>query len=122
MRLSLATGGHLPPRVVRGDGTVERVELQGSIVGGLRTPRFGSTEVLLAPGDTIVLFTDGVTELRGHDPGEGERLLEELLAACAGMDPAELVETVEGRAVAAQDGEPRDDIAILVVGPSPTTP
>ena len=117
LRLTLATGGHLPPRIIRADGTVERVDLRGTIVGGLRTPVFTTTDVLLGPGDMLLLFTDGVTELRGHDPGVGERLLDELLAESASLSPDELVATVEARAVAAQDGDPRDDIALIALRP-----
>jgi serine phosphatase RsbU (regulator of sigma subunit) len=112
--LTLATGGHLPPRMVRRDGTVERLDLHGSIVGGLRTPVFAECEERLAPGDALVLVTDGVTELRGHDPGLGERVLDELLAESAGAPPAVVAEAIESRVVALQAGEPRDDVAVLV--------
>jgi PAS domain S-box-containing protein len=115
--MTLATGGHLPPRILRADGTLERLALRGSIVGGLRTPRFGECQATLAPGDALVLFTDGATELRGHDPGEGERLLDDLLGEHAGSSPAVVAEAIESRAVALQDGEPRDDVAVLVARP-----
>jgi PAS domain S-box-containing protein len=113
-RMTIATGGHLPPRILRADGTLDQVDLRGSIVGGLRDPRFAECEALLEPGDTLVMFTDGATELRGHDPGVGERLLDELLLAHAGAPPGVLAEAIETSVVRLQDGEPRDDIAVLV--------
>ena len=115
--LTLATGGHLPPRTVRAGGDLERVDLRGSIVGGLRTPHFECVDVELGPGDVLVLFTDGVTELRGHDAGEGERLLDDLLATRAGSSPGAIVEAVEAQSVAAQHDEPRDDIALVALRP-----
>jgi serine phosphatase RsbU (regulator of sigma subunit) len=115
--LTMATGGHLPPRVLRADGSLEHIELRGSIVGGLRTPVFAECEAVLSAGDTLLLFTDGVTELRGHDPGEGERLLDELLLASRGRSPAEIAEAIEHRVVELQGGDPRDDIAVLVARP-----
>jgi serine phosphatase RsbU (regulator of sigma subunit) len=117
MTLTLATGGHLPPRVLRADGTLGRLDLRGSIVGGLRTPVLDEVDAHLAPGDTLVMFTDGATELRGRDPGDGERLLDELLAEHAGAAPAELAEAIERRVVELQDGDPRDDIAVLIARP-----
>ncbi|HEX8120010.1 MAG TPA: PAS domain-containing protein [Solirubrobacteraceae bacterium] len=116
--MTLATGGHLPPRVIRADGRVEAIDLRGSIVGGLRTPAFAERVARLAPGDTLVLFTDGVTELRGHDPGVGEELLDRLLAEHAGDPPGVLAEAIERSVVALQDGDPRDDVAILLARPT----
>ncbi len=117
MAMTLATGGHLPPRVLRADGTLDRTDLRGSIVGGLRNPEFAECETELHPGDTLLLFTDGVTELRGHDPGAGEQRLDELLVELAGASPAALVEAIEERTVALQGGDPRDDIALLAARP-----
>jgi PAS domain S-box-containing protein len=116
--MKLATGGHLPPRILRADGTVERPELRGAIVGGLRNPQFAETEAVLRPGDLLLMFTDGVTELRGHDPGVGEEMLDALLSAYVGAAPAAVVEAIEERAVALQGGEPRDDVALLAARPT----
>ena len=115
--MTVATGGHMPPRILRAGGTLERLELRGSIVGGLRTPRFAESETTLDPGDVLVLFTDGATELRGHDPGVGERLLDELLEGCAGAPAAAIAEAIERHAVESQEGDPRDDVAILTASP-----
>ena len=115
--MTIATGGHMPPRVLRADGTLHRVELRGSIVGGLRTPDFAECETTLEPGDVLVLFTDGATELRGHDPGAGERLLDDLLSARVGQPAAVVAEAIERHAVESQQGEPRDDVAVLTAAP-----
>ncbi|CAA9521411.1 MAG: Serine phosphatase RsbU, regulator of sigma subunit [uncultured Solirubrobacteraceae bacterium] len=113
--ITLATGGHLPPILLRAGGRVERVQLRGSLVGGLRTPEFGEREITLEPGDLLLLFTDGVTEIRGDDPDLGERALAEVLAQMRGASADEIVAAVQHKAVDLQAGEPRDDIALLAV-------
>ncbi|MEW2633684.1 PP2C family protein-serine/threonine phosphatase [Streptomyces sp. NPDC048389] len=70
----LANGSHPPALVVRADGGAEFLEARGRGVG---YPLPGSEQVLqthLAPGDLVVLYTDGLTESR-RDPLEGERRL-----------------------------------------------
>ncbi|MEU4719572.1 PP2C family protein-serine/threonine phosphatase [Nonomuraea dietziae] len=72
--LRLANGGHPFPLLVRADGTARYLEAWGSGVG---FPFPGSDAVLhdrLAPGDLLLLYTDGLTESR-RDLDEGERLL-----------------------------------------------
>ncbi|HEX8205264.1 MAG TPA: PAS domain-containing protein [Solirubrobacteraceae bacterium] len=118
--MTVATGGHMPPRILRADGTLDRIELRGSIVGGLRDPRFADCETTLDPGDVLVLFTDGATELRGHDPGAGERLLDQLLVARAGQPGSAIAEAIERHAVESQTGDPRDDVAVLTAAPTRT--
>jgi PAS domain S-box-containing protein len=117
--ITLATGGHLPPILLRAGGRVERVQLRGSLVGGLRNPEFGKRDVTLEAGDLLLLFTDGVTEIRGDDPELGERALEEVLSDHRGASADEIVAAVQQRAVDLQSGEPRDDIALLAVKAHP---
>jgi serine phosphatase RsbU (regulator of sigma subunit) len=118
--VTLATGGHLPPVVLRAGGRVERIQVRGAIVGGLRDPRFGERHVRLAHGDLMLLFTDGVVELRRRDENGidiGDRALEDVLQEHRGASAEEIVAAVEQRAVELQGGEPRDDIAVLAVRP-----
>lgn len=117
--LTLATGGHLPPMILRAGGRVERIQLRGSIVGGFDRPHFGDRDVHLAPGDLLVMFTDGVTEIRTRQPDVGEAALEDVLRAHRGAAVEEIVDAIEQRAVALQRGEPRDDIALLALRAQP---
>ena len=120
--VTLATGGHLPPVVLRAGGRVERLQVRGALVGGLRSPVFGERTVRLDHDDLMLLFTDGVVELRqrGADGRDiGETALEEVLSAYRGASAAEVVRAVEERAAALQNGEPRDDIALLAIRPRP---
>jgi serine phosphatase RsbU (regulator of sigma subunit) len=113
--ITLATGGHLPPIVLRAGGRVERIQLRGSIVGALDQAHFGERDVHLDPGDLLVTFTDGVTEIRTQDPDLGEAELEKVLREHRGGSVEEIVAAVEARAVELQGGEPRDDIALLAL-------
>ena len=115
--VTLATGGHLPPAILRAGGRVERLQLRGAIVGGLREPDFGERDIQLGPDDLLLLFTDGVTEIRSPEGwgDAGDRALEEVLSAHRGAPADEIVAAVEARAVELQGGEPRDDIALLAV-------
>ena len=114
--ITLATGGHLPPIVLRAGGRVERIQLRGAIVGGLKTPEFGDRDIVIEAGDLLLLFTDGVTEIRrGSDPNLGERALEQVLHDARGASAEEVVAAVEDEAVRLQGDDPRDDIALLAV-------
>ena len=76
-RLTYANGGHLPPLVISKDGTVQRLEVGGSVVGLLEGMEYEEATVQLEPGDLLVLYTDGLTEPEraGEDFGE-QRLME----------------------------------------------
>jgi serine phosphatase RsbU (regulator of sigma subunit) len=110
----VATGGHPLPMVVRGDGTVETVGSPGSLVGILEDPDVTEESVQLAPGDALVLVTDGVTEATAADRATGPGRLEALLAGHAGSGAEAIAEAVERDAIESQGGAPRDDVAVLV--------
>jgi serine phosphatase RsbU (regulator of sigma subunit) len=115
VKLELASAGHPPPLVLRAGGEVETVDVSGLLLGVTRDAGFGATDVTLRPGDTMLLYTDGMTELTGIDPIQGERILREQLASLAGRSAREIVEGVERRALLEAKGEMRDDIALLAL-------
>ncbi len=85
--------GHNPPFLVRADGSVERLEEGGVLLGAFPDMPYGDGIVTLDAGDTLVLFTDGVTEAwsaTDHDDEYGEdRLLARIQAHAT--DPAQAV-------------------------------
>ena len=111
----LASGGHPLPYVLRADGTVETVGQPGTLLGVLPDVRLSDTAVQLGHGDLLVLYTDGVTEARGPDGMLGGEELATVLASCAGLDANSVAARIESAALEIQEGNPRDDIAILVV-------
>jgi phosphoserine phosphatase RsbU/P len=76
--VTLAGGGHPPALALRTDGSVEAVSTTGGqLIGLLPGPRFVQTTTRLAPGDALLLYTDGLTEAHTSD---GAMLGEEGLA------------------------------------------
>lgn len=123
VELRLATGGHPPPLIVRAGGDVEPVAMSGMLVGGVREARFGGAEVLLRPGDTCLLYSDGVVEARGPGDFFGEERLAAVLPRCAGAPAAVLCEQLEQTVVSWLDGHDHDDVAMLAIqAPPPPTP
>jgi serine phosphatase RsbU (regulator of sigma subunit) len=114
-RLRYANCGHLPPLLLRCDGRVERLGPTAMILGAFREWECGIAESTLAPGDVLLLFSDGLTEacrVPGEDFGD-ERLLE-TLRACRGLPlPAMLRVIVQ---TAREFGGPhqRDDMTLVV--------
>jgi phosphoserine phosphatase RsbU/P len=83
----------------------------------------GVTEVVLAPGDTLVLYTDGITEARSAD-GELfglDRLVDFVVTALAEGSPAETMRKLIHKIVSYENGELRDDATAALVQwqPSP---
>jgi serine phosphatase RsbU (regulator of sigma subunit) len=113
--VALAVAGHPPPLVVRRDGTVEEVEVRGTVAGVLPDLTYREVELRLARGDTMLLFTDGVYEARDRDGFFGMTRLRELLAGYAAAGPETLCEAVEQRVVEHLDGAEHDDIALLAI-------
>ena len=114
--LRFSNGGHPAPLLVRVDGRVESVEsARGPLVGGIAHARFTEATLRLEPGELLLLYTDGVTEIRRSDAEFGERELRATLAAQAGASAEEVVAAVERHAVELQAGVPRDDIALVAI-------
>ena len=108
----LLVAGHPPPLVLRGGGALEEVAATGTLLGVAPEPvvRRGASSAL-APGDALLLYTDGATELRGGDPWRGEQALRDTVRARRGRRWRELVERVEREALVLSGGELRDDLA-----------
>ena len=80
--MTLACGGHPLPLVLRASGAVEPVGRLGTLLGADIEPVLADVTIELAPGELIVLYTDGVTEVRaGREELFGHRDLAALLAA-----------------------------------------
>ena len=115
--LSYTNCGHVPPLLVRADGSFTRLTTGGPPLGLLSSARYLSGEVSIGPGDLLLLFTDGVVESEG--PAEAEYGADRLAVAARdgrGLPSAELVEAIV-RSVAEFRGadEPTDDFTLLVL-------
>jgi serine phosphatase RsbU (regulator of sigma subunit) len=113
--LDLALAGHPPALVLRSDGSVERHGVSGTLLGVFPDPDLNQTSVTLSEGDTVLLYTDGVTDTGPGGAELGEAALEALLRRLAGQSPEEIVAEVERVAVETQADQPRDDIALVAM-------
>jgi serine phosphatase RsbU (regulator of sigma subunit) len=73
-RLVVASGGHPPPLLLRAGGNAEVVPCPATLLGVEPDARSFDQEIELAPGDTLVLYTDSVTEARRDRPLASEDL------------------------------------------------
>jgi hypothetical protein len=111
----ISVAGHPPPVILRANGTLEWIRSAGALLGVLDDPGLSDQELRLAPGDTLVLYTDGVTEERGPEGPFGEERLAAVLRESAGATASEIVSRIERAVLSHGSGSPRDDIAILAV-------
>jgi serine phosphatase RsbU (regulator of sigma subunit) len=115
-RLVYCNAGHNPPLLLHADGTHELLETGGLIFGVMPGGAYANGEAKLAPGDLLVLFTDGVTE--GAN-ASGELWGDDRLLAAARRLAAprcdDIARTLAGE-VRAYEGEqgPADDITLLI--------
>jgi serine phosphatase RsbU (regulator of sigma subunit) len=118
VQLTAATGGHPLPKIVRADGTVDTLGEPGTLMGVIPDVELFEATATLEPGDTLVLYTDGLTE--AHAPGrlwsseEVDAALEQAHAG-AGSSVTRLVEQLARAALGDLARNPRDDIAIVGV-------
>lgn len=109
-----AGGHHLPLRVVE-DGSVDEVGRAGHLLGMLEPLQLHDESVSLAPGEALVLYTDGVIEARYDGELYGEARLREVIAEHGGGSAQQLADAVAASAVRFQGEHTRDDIAVVVV-------
>lgn len=113
-----ASGGHDAPLLVRADGSSELLPLTGGIALGI-IPGFeyGQNTVTLNPGETIVLYTDGVTEAMNNEGEQfGLERMREVFANSAPKDSDEATRTIFDAVNAFADGAAQsDDITCLTL-------
>jgi serine phosphatase RsbU (regulator of sigma subunit) len=113
--VSLACGGHPAPIVVRAGGSITECAVEGTLLGIMDEVRLTARELVLEPGDTLVLYTDGLTEARRESELFG---VDGLIAAIeAGRDlPVDALASSLPPAAAAFASAPlHDDIAVVVL-------
>jgi serine phosphatase RsbU (regulator of sigma subunit) len=116
--LTYANAGHNPPIVRRASGTIESLTRTGSALGVFEEPQLTDAAINLRSGDTVMLYTDGVTEAWPAHPGSEQYGLRRLTAAISG-GPGEadkLLAHVEADLNAFTGGAAQqDDVTLLVV-------
>jgi sigma-B regulation protein RsbU (phosphoserine phosphatase) len=115
---SVSCGGHDLPLLRDSSGTVRELGEWGSLLGVADAPQLSEEQVELHEGDTVLLFTDGVTEARHGLDMYGQERLRALLAT-AGSTSQELVTELLDDVMAFQGADARDDIALVAITVSP---
>jgi sigma-B regulation protein RsbU (phosphoserine phosphatase) len=117
-KLSYCNAGHNPPYIVHSEGNIERLKLTGNtVLGVLEGLTYNTFETELKAGDSLFLYTDGVTEsMDVQNNLFGDNALEELLAKCTKFSPMEIISEVRAALDAhAQGAIQSDDITMLSV-------
>jgi sigma-B regulation protein RsbU (phosphoserine phosphatase) len=118
-RLRYSNAGHNYPLIRRQDGTLEELGVGGIMLGPLEDARYEQAEVGFAPGDGLLLYSDGISEAFDGRGGQfGEERLQETWRSSEGLPPRRVLDRLIGaverfRGSTAQS----DDITALVVGP-----
>ncbi len=110
--LEIVNCGHVPPLLARASGQIERCREGGLPLGLFAETQYQAHSRQLAPGDRLLLVSDGVTEMENADAEFfGEERLEQALAACRSL------EELLARVHAFRGSTPmRDDCTLLEAG------
>jgi sigma-B regulation protein RsbU (phosphoserine phosphatase) len=116
-QLAYTNAGQEPPFVVRCDGVIDALDRGGPVVGLLDFAVYETGRVTLAPGDLVVVYSDGVSEAR--NPAEEEYGRERLAAVVRsrhGADPEQVLTEIIGSVSTFAAGAPQaDDLTALVL-------
>jgi len=124
-RLRYVNCGHLPPLLLCGGrgaedeatrtGKVQRLDATSMVVGLFNDWQCEVAEVKLTPGDTLVLYTDGITEARSAEGEEfGESRLIDTLRSYCHLPVGPLLQAVVGAVQQFSSGEQQDDITMVI--------
>jgi sigma-B regulation protein RsbU (phosphoserine phosphatase) len=116
-RFAFARAGHPPPFLLRaGTAAPMPLEVPGLLLGVKVTAPYETREILIGPGDQLIMFTDGITEARRADGEQfGEQQVSALARVFAGAPPEDVVDRVMDALRAWAGSTPVDDQTIVVV-------
>lgn len=118
LELSFARGGHPYPLHVRHDGTLDELQASGGLLGLFPEESFPERTIQLAPGDKVVLYSDGVEILFNEqsDGQSGEARFRDALRQSADLSAQELIERLtEMLDSEAGSLNPGDDLTVIVL-------
>lgn len=115
-QFTYTNAGHEPPfHFSKEEGTVSMLDNTGPAAGALLDAEYSSDTVTLSPGDALVLYTDGATEVRNEGRYLGTEGLEEIVVKELSQDGGDPAERIFERVRSYADGYLRDDVAILLI-------
>ena len=116
--VTYCNAGHNPPHLLRSDGTVEELPRSKNVLVGIFDGvAFEEDTLQLASGDTLVMFTDGVTEAWNPQKMEfGTERLNAILGGLVDKGSRQIVDTIKTAITDFAEGaEQSDDITMLVI-------
>jgi PAS domain S-box-containing protein len=111
----ISSAGHPPALVVQPDGTMRQAPRPGPLLGAFEDAEWVDETVSIAPGETVMLYTDGVIETSGTDERFGEARLRALVSEHAGNTPSELIRQLELALDDFRLGPGHDDVAAIAL-------
>jgi serine phosphatase RsbU (regulator of sigma subunit)/transcriptional regulator with GAF, ATPase, and Fis domain len=116
-RMFYTNAGHNPPLLVRADGRVENLHCPGIALGVLEEIHLKEKETRFDPGDTLVLYTDGITEaINANEEEFGLNRLAEIAATRRRESAAEILAHVDATVTSFVAGQPTfDDMTLVIV-------
>ena len=115
LRVDLANAGHPPALLLRADGNVEEVNAAGVALALVDGSGYAEVSLELRARDTLLLYTDGITEARGADDLFGEHRLPSLLRGLGGTPATAVVDSVAVAVSQHLGDRAHDDIAVVAV-------
>jgi sigma-B regulation protein RsbU (phosphoserine phosphatase) len=113
--IEICNAGHCPPLIIRAAET-NSVEATGLPVGLFRAGDYGVTRTRLEPGDSIVLYTDGLSEARRGEQEYREERIARVVSEHHAAPPGQLVDLLLQDVTGFLSGAPRtDDLTIMVI-------
>jgi serine phosphatase RsbU (regulator of sigma subunit) len=115
IRALLTSAGHMPALLRSSAGSVRPIGYHGLPLGLFDKAGLKNVRVTFRPGDTLLLYTDGVTEARRGREQYGDERLRDLLAVAGHLGVHDLVDAVEAEVLSFTGGSHADDIAVLAL-------
>ncbi|MGI8558276.1 MAG: SpoIIE family protein phosphatase [Solirubrobacteraceae bacterium] len=114
----VSSGGHPLPLVVHAHGT-RRCGEPGTVLGAFADGRWENRTLAISRDDTLLLYTDGVSDTVGRTERFGTARLERLLERCGPAAPADLLACMDAALTKFQVGAQADDTAALALRRAP---
>ncbi len=114
--LTYSNAGHLPPYVIRGDGSMTQLDTSGTVVGLFDAMSYEESRIHMRPGDILVAFSDGVTEPENEFGEFGEERLVELIRLHRDQPLSRICDAVTGAVADWIGGNEQPDDVTLVLG------
>jgi integral membrane sensor domain MASE1 len=113
--MTIALAGHPPPLVLSTGGAVRRVGQTGTLLGAMPDPTLADSTVELAPGDAVLLYTDGLTDAFAPDRTVTEEDLTAVLTGLSGAGARGIASGIQEAVLGEDAGQSRDDITVMVM-------